>query len=116
MSIAETADNQYVAPAAPGEPPSSLAASIRRLAIPAAAIAAVIGLVIVFDNHWGEWVSAAAIQSTDDAYVEADVSTLSARVSGNVLRVLVNDFQPVKAGQLLVEIDPADYQAAVSAA
>jgi membrane fusion protein (multidrug efflux system) len=116
MSIAEPVTSQFVAPAVPGEPPFSLAASVRRLAIPAVAIALVIGLVVVSDHQWGEWVSAAAIQSTDDAYVQADVSTLSARVSGNVLRVLVNDFQPVKAGQLLVQIDPADYQAAVKAA
>lgn len=100
----------------PGEPSSSWVASLRRLVIPAAAIAAVIGLIVVFNDRWGSWVSEAAIQSTDDAYVEADVSTLSARVSGNVLNVLVHDFQPVKAGEVLVEIDPSDYQAAVDGA
>lgn len=100
----------------PGEPSSSWVASLRRLVIPAAAIAAVIGLIVVFNDRWGAWVSEAAVQSTDDAYVEADVSTLSARVSGNVLNVLVHDFQPVKAGDVLVEIDPSDYQAAVDGA
>lgn len=116
MSLVEPAHDQFVGVPPAGDPPSSLAASLRRLAIPAAAIAAVLGLVVAFDTHWDTWVSAAAVQATDDAYVQADVSTLSARVSGNVLRVLVDDFQPVKAGQLLVEIDPADYQAAVSGA
>lgn len=100
----------------PGEPSSSWVASLRRLVVPAAAIAAVIGLIVVFNDRWGSWVSEAAVQSTDDAYVEADVSTLSARVSGNVLNVLVHDFQPVKAGDVLVEIDPSDYQAAVDGA
>jgi membrane fusion protein (multidrug efflux system) len=61
-------------------------------------------------------VSNRATQSTDDAYVQSDVSMLSARVSGNIKRVLVSDYQSVKAGQPLVEIDPADYIAAVDAA
>lgn len=110
------ADHIAFVGANPGEPSSSRVASLRRLVVPAAAIAAVIGLIVVFNDRWGAWVSEAAVQSTDDAYVEADVSTLSARVSGNVLNVLVHDFQPVKAGDVLVEIDPSDYQAAVDGA
>ena len=102
--------------AAPAEPSPGRAARLGRLAIPTAVIGAVIGLIVFFNDRWGTWVSEAAVQSTDDAYVEADVSTLSARVSGNVLNVLVHDFEPVKAGEVLVEIDPSDYQAAVDGA
>lgn len=51
-----------------------------------------------------------AHESTDDAFIEAHVIPVSPRVSGTVLRVLVNDNQVVKAGDLLVEIDPRDFE------
>ena len=54
--------------------------------------------------------------STDDAQVDADVVPVSARVPGVVLRMLVHDNDEVKAGQLIAEIDPADYDAKVAAA
>jgi membrane fusion protein (multidrug efflux system) len=44
------------------------------------------------------------------------MTQLSTRVSGNVLRVAVEDFQRVRAGELLMEIDPADYDAAAAQA
>ena len=53
----------------------------------------------------------AAVQTTDNATVHAEMTRLSARVSGNVRRVAMQDFQRVKAGELLMEIEPADYDA-----
>jgi membrane fusion protein (multidrug efflux system) len=50
-------------------------------------------------------------ESTDDAQVEADIVPLSAQVSGTLLKVHVQDNQRVKAGDVLVEIDHAEYQA-----
>ena len=47
---------------------------------------------------------------TDNAFIEARIVPVSSKVSGTVTRVLVNDNQPVKQGDLLVEIDPRDYQ------
>jgi multidrug resistance efflux pump len=44
------------------------------------------------------------------------MTRLSARVSGNIRRVAVQDFQRVKAGDLLMEIDPADYEAVIAQA
>ena len=55
-------------------------------------------------------------QTTNDAYVRAELTRLSSRVAGEVLTVAVNDFQRVKAGDLLIQIDPADYQAQVAQA
>lgn len=57
-----------------------------------------------------------ATGTTDDATLEAHVVNLAPRVSGQVLRVLVEENQSVKEGQLLVEIDPADYQVKVAQA
>jgi membrane fusion protein, multidrug efflux system len=55
-------------------------------------------------------------ESTDDAQVEGHVVQISARVGGTVLRVPVDDNQRVAAGDVLVEIDPRDYQVAVERA
>jgi len=56
------------------------------------------------------------IIATDDAYVKADVATISAKVGGNIVAVPVVDNQTVRAGDVLVEIDPGDYRLAVDAA
>lgn len=48
--------------------------------------------------------------STDDAYIDGHNIQVSPKVSGNVIKVYFDDNQKVKKGQLLVEIDPADYE------
>lgn len=50
--------------------------------------------------------------STDDAQVDGHIMPISPRISGTILNVLVNDNEPVKAGQELVELDPSDYKVA----
>jgi len=55
-------------------------------------------------------------ESTDDAQVSGHVSPVAARVAGTVATVVVNDNQPVTAGDVLVEIDPHDYQLALARA
>src|SRR5438270_10249987 len=55
-------------------------------------------------------------ESTDDAQVDGHVIPISPRISGNVLSVLINDNQTVRAGQELVRLDPADYKVAVAQA
>ena len=77
-------------------------------------VAAVI--VALFVVRWDDWVGSAARQTTDDAYVRGDITPLSAQVDGYVRAVRVSDFQLVKAGDLLVEIDDEDYQARVAQA
>jgi membrane fusion protein (multidrug efflux system) len=52
-------------------------------------------------------------ESTDDAQIDGHINPISARVAGHVQRLNFRDYQYVKAGTLLVEIDPADYQVAV---
>jgi len=48
---------------------------------------------------------------TDDAFIDGHATRVAPQVSGRVLRLLVDDNQQVKAGDLLIEIDPRDYQA-----
>jgi membrane fusion protein, multidrug efflux system len=87
-----------------------------RFTIPLIAVLAALAFVALATTRWNEWTGDARIQSTDDAYVRADLTRLSSRVAGEVLKVAVDDFQRVKAGDLLVQIDPADYQTAVDQA
>jgi len=67
-------------------------------------------------GHWVAWKSNAVLQRTNDAYVAADQIPLSTRISGTVRHVGVQDYQTVKAGQLIVELDDADYKATVDEA
>jgi membrane fusion protein (multidrug efflux system) len=55
-------------------------------------------------------------EDTDDAQVDGNLYQISARISGQVVKVYVNDNQTVQAGQLLAEIDPTDYQVALEQA
>lgn len=87
---------------------------LKRLLIGVSVIALTGGIYLFI--HRGE-------QSTDDATIEAHVVTLSPKVSGYVKTLHISDNQQVKAGEVLLEIDPADYlisrdraQAAVTAA
>ena len=69
------------------------------------------GLIALVTLEWDWWVGSAIRQTTDDAYLEADMTPLAAKVPGYVRRVLVQDFQRVKAGDLVVEIVDDDYRA-----
>jgi membrane fusion protein (multidrug efflux system) len=102
------------APAA--QPPPGSRSALIRLALPLFAVLAALGFIVLATLRWDQWVGSAAIQTTNDAYVKADMTRLSSRVAGEVQKVAVNDFQRVKAGDLLVQIDPADYQAQVAQA
>jgi len=81
-----------------------------RFTIPLFAVLMAFAFIALATLRWDEWMGRAAIQTTDDAYVRAELTRLSSRVAGAVLAVAVNDFQRVKAGDLLVQIDPADYR------
>ncbi len=74
----------------------------------AAAIAALILLVVGFFVY--RYVT--SYESTDDAEVDGHINSISARVSGHVVKLNIKDNQYVKAGTVLVEIDPSDYQVA----
>jgi membrane fusion protein (multidrug efflux system) len=73
-------------------------------------------LIVLVAYEWDWWVGSAARQSTDDAYLQADLTPLAAKVPGYVRRVPVQDFQKVKAGDLLVEIVDDDYRAQLAQA
>jgi membrane fusion protein (multidrug efflux system) len=81
----------------------------RRTLIIFAAIVLMIGGVLL-------WRYLSTYESTDDAQVDVHLYPVSARISGYVIKVNVDDNQWVRAGMVLVEIDPKDYEVAVAQA
>ncbi|MNM72796.1 Multidrug export protein EmrA [compost metagenome] len=67
-----------------------------------------------YASHW--WLASRFIEGTDDAYVGADVTIISAKVPGYISEVTVLDNQFVKAGDVLARIDVRDYRAALAKA
>jgi membrane fusion protein (multidrug efflux system) len=67
--------------------------------------AALIGFAIFYYIRF-----VAPYETTDDAFIAGNVTFISPRVAGPVVRLLVNDNQRVKTGDSLIEIDPADFQ------
>ncbi|VIO77153.1 putative multidrug resistance protein EmrK [Bradyrhizobium ivorense] len=86
---------------------------IKRAAL---ALAAALGIVVAADFGYDYITTGRYLESTDDAYVKADTTIIAPKVSGYIARVLVTDNQPVKAGQLLAEIDDRDYRTALNQA
>jgi membrane fusion protein (multidrug efflux system) len=91
------------------EPPKGLAnPKVKRFLFLGGAVvlAAIIGLFLYYRNR----------ETTDDAQVDGHITPMASKVYGRVAQVLVEDNQAVKAGQVLVKIDPRDYQAALDQA
>ena len=74
------------------------------------------GLLFGISGRWEQWIASADVQKTDDAQVKADVTPLSTKSSGVVAVVAVNDYQRVKAGDLLVQLKDDDFRAQVELA
>ncbi len=70
----------------------------------------------VVAGNWNRWTGEARYESTDDAAMAGDVTPLAAKVSGYIEAVPVSDFQTVKDGDLLVQIDASDYRAQLAQA
>ena len=83
--------------------------SLRKLAILGGLLVIAAAGVFLWSRTWDK-------ESTDDAQVDGHIAPISPKVSGNVVEVLVNDNAAVKQGQVLVRIDPRDYQTRVDQA
>src|SRR5262249_12307530 len=70
-------------------------------------------ILVVMTSNWNAGVGSKGSQKTDDAYLRAEITPLSTRVSGTVKEVAVEDYQRVKAGDLLVQLKDDDYRAQV---
>ena len=89
-------------------PKGLLNSKVRRLLLLGGTLLVVVvaGLFFYYHNR----------ETTDDAQVDGHITPMASKVYGRVAQVLVEDNQPVKAGQVLVKIDPRDYQASLDQA
>ena len=68
-------------------------------------------VLILCITSWDRWIGARRYQETIDAYLQSDLTPIGARVAGYVRAVPAQDFETVRAGQVLVQIDDDDYRA-----
>ena len=74
-------------------------------------VAAIVAVGWTIAAHWDRWTGAARYQATDNAFISGDTTPLSSQIAGLIRSVTVDDYQVVRAGDLIAEIDPADYLA-----
>src|SRR5882757_3684314 len=74
------------------------------------------GIFLLVYGDWNRWESGRSEQSTNDAYVKADITAVSTKASGLLARLDVTDYQHLEAGQSIAAIRDDDYQAQVEAA
>ncbi|MFB2550261.1 HlyD family secretion protein [Ensifer soli] len=107
-------DTQAEAAAAPAavtvEPPKK---KRRNLVLPVILLALVAGGAW-YGHDW--WTNGRFLVSTDDAYIEGDIASISPKVSGYVAKIDVVANQPVKAGDPLITLDDGDYRIAAEQA
>jgi membrane fusion protein (multidrug efflux system) len=75
-----------------------------------------VGIIIVVSTNWNRWEGGAGWQRTNDAYLQSDLTPISAKVAGYVRDLPIQDFERVHKGQLLAQLVDDDYRAAVAQA
>ncbi|MBS0420162.1 MAG: HlyD family secretion protein [Proteobacteria bacterium] len=72
-----------------------------------------VGVLVLITTRWSRWESNSRRQSTDDAYLQSDLTPIAAKVSGYVRAMPIQDYDRVQQGQLIAEIVDDDYRATV---
>src|SRR5277367_5232394 len=73
-----------------------------------------IGTIVIVTTNWRRWEGGAGWKNTNDAYLEADLTSISAKVSGYVRELPIQDYERVHKGQVLAQLVDDDYRAAVA--
>ena len=100
----------------PTEKPQRWVQRLKQLVVPVIILLMAGGIVMLIAGNWNTWTSERVEQKTDDANVRADLTPLSTKVAGLVAKVAVADYQAVKAGDLLVQLQDDDFRAQVQQA
>lgn len=107
------------APAAKTEPAPPAAQPARnwaRLVAPILIVLLGVAVIVTITTNWNAWEGSRVEQVTDDAYVRGDVTPLSTKVAGIVRDVHVSDYQQVRKGDLIAQLDDDDFLAQVAQA
>src|SRR5271166_5543096 len=75
-----------------------------------------IGIIIVVSTNWTRWEGGTGWQRTNDAYLQADLTPISAKVAGYVRDLPIQDYERVHKDQVLAQLVDDDYRAAVAQA
>src|SRR5580693_3288709 len=75
-----------------------------------------IGIIIIVSSNWTRWEGGAGWQVTNDAYLQADLTPITAKVAGYLRELPIQDFERVHEGQVLAQLVDDDYRAAVAQA
>jgi membrane fusion protein, multidrug efflux system len=73
-----------------------------------------VAVLVIIATRWNRWEGSADWQSTDDAFLQADLTPIASKVAGYVKNIPVEDFDRVHAGEVLAEIVDDDYRAVVA--
>jgi membrane fusion protein (multidrug efflux system) len=77
---------------------------------------AAVGILIIVATRWTRWQGAPGWQVTNDAYLQADLTPVAAKVAGYISALPIQDYQHVHSGELLAQLVDSDYLAAVAQA
>jgi membrane fusion protein (multidrug efflux system) len=75
-----------------------------------------LAILIIVATRWNRWQGGAGWQASDDAYLQSDLTPIAAKVPGYVTAEPVQDYQRVRAGQLIAQVYDGDYRATVAQA
>src|SRR6202789_3797826 len=73
-----------------------------------------VGILIFVSTRWNYWEGSPGWKSTDDAYLQADLTPIASKVAGYISELSVQDYDRVHGGELLAQIVDVDYRAAVA--
>src|ERR1700683_1245187 len=107
------------APARAPEPEQAQAkpkAKWQKFVVPALIVLLAAVILATITWNWNAWEGGRVEQVTDDAYVRGDLTPLSTQVTGIVRDVKVSDYQQVRKGELIVQLDDDDFRAQVNQA
>src|SRR5215475_13535058 len=96
--------------------PPRLKPAWQKYGTPLIVILLAIAVIVTITRNWNAWEGGRIEQVTNDAYVRGDLTPLSTKVPGLVREVKVNDYQQVRRGDLLVQLDDDDFRAQLAQA
>src|SRR5258707_6681330 len=96
--------------------PSGLKPAWQKFGTPTVVVLLALAVIVTITRNWNGWEGGRVEQVTNDAYVRGDLTPLSTKVPGLVREVKVNDYQQVRKGDVLVQLDDDDFKAQVAQA
>jgi membrane fusion protein (multidrug efflux system) len=111
-----TAPVSPVSPTRVEQGPPGLRATWQKYGIPILVLLLATAVIVTLTRNWNAWEGSASEQVTNDAFVRGDLTPLSTKVPGLVREVNVGDYQQVRKGDVLIQLEDEDYKAQLAQA